>query len=395
MTAAPKSPGLSLSDNSTGSSFQPSIQAGRKAFSQKTYSNNNGSQQDKWKHIGLQLQAGMNLQYPGLQIRLWNCWIISLAIADPWFWCRAYNQIDSAASNIAIIDLTVLDFYFYTEWFMTQENSNNKNLDAHYLDLRSINNITKWRNHLSLKGAPIKALVFFLLQGIFNWPKLVIFNFEANMVLVLGQVNINEFQEHINWAQWDGVHLWNEISTAMGCRVNTMHLPRVLEANWIPVSNFLLSAFNIFFYHNIIAWGWVWAKVSLFCSINSIRSLELEKWALWISYHSRISWLWSHHQRTNLFSCLEILYYWIPSMEISKRGTFQLEPTTRLSSTGASNWCIPIALDQEGCPHIYWDSSAVQALFRRSKSFCVLWLWLSCWRIQLWHKLKHWWLLCY
>jgi hypothetical protein len=121
----------------------------------------------------------------------------------------------------------------------------------------------------------------------------------------------------------------------------------------------------------------------------------LEKWALWISYHSRISWLWSHHQRMNLFSCLEILYYWIPSMEISKRGTFQLEPTTRLSSTGASNWCIPIALDQEGCPHIYWNSSAVQALFRKSKSFCVLWLWLSCWRIQLWHKLKHWWLLCY
>lgn len=108
---------------------------------------------------------------------------------------------------------------------------------AYYLDLRSLNDITGWRNHLSLKGPPLKAPVFFLIQGVFNWPKLVIFNFEANMVLILGQANIvEEFWGHAHWAKWKGECLWNEISSAMDWKGSHEQLPRFIEANWIPVS---------------------------------------------------------------------------------------------------------------------------------------------------------------
>jgi len=63
------------------------------------------------------------------------------------------------------------------------------------------------------------------------------------MVLILGQANnAKEFQEHIYWTQWNGERLWNEISSVMGWKVLLNNQPpRVIEANWIPVSNFVFS----------------------------------------------------------------------------------------------------------------------------------------------------------
>jgi hypothetical protein len=163
--------------------------------------------------------------------------LILSALANPWFWCKAYNQIESAAVNSAVIDLTVLDFYFYVEWLRTQEDDDNGAcLCAYYLDLHSAKDVTGWKNHLTLKGLPPKGLVFFLLQGFFHWPKLVIFNFEANMVLILGQANnLGQFQGHADWTRWKGDILWDTISQTMSWRDHNQP-PRVIEANWIPVS---------------------------------------------------------------------------------------------------------------------------------------------------------------
>jgi hypothetical protein len=169
-----------------------------------------------------------------------------VVLADPWFWSRAYNGINSVASASMMIDLTVLDFYFYTEWFECKTGKPG----AYYLDLRTSNNLRRlkeWKNSLTLESSVPQIPVVFLLQGIDHWPRLVVFNYKQNMVLLLGRGNNKEeFVGHLNWNQWDGAKLWTEVSSTMGW-LQIEQNPRVIEANWIPVSYSAVLSAVLFF----------------------------------------------------------------------------------------------------------------------------------------------------
>ena len=158
-----------------------------------------------------------------------------LVLADPWFWCRAYNGINSVVSASMMIDLAVLDFYFYTEWFKCKTGQHG----AFYLDLRTskdLQGLEEWKNSLMLKSSVPQVPVVFFLQCLDHWPLLVVFNYKKGMVLLLGRGNnVEEFVGHPNWNQWNGAKLWTEISATMGW-LRIEHNPRVIEANWIPVS---------------------------------------------------------------------------------------------------------------------------------------------------------------
>lgn len=87
------------------------------------------------------------------------------ALADPWFWSRAYNGIWSVASESTIVDLAALDFYFYNEWYGCKS----ANPGAYYLDLwtsKDISRMETWKNSLTLQTPMPKAPVIFLLQAI-------------------------------------------------------------------------------------------------------------------------------------------------------------------------------------------------------------------------------------
>jgi hypothetical protein len=161
-----------------------------------------------------------------------------LVLADPWFWSRAYNEINSVMLVSMMIDLTVLDFYIYTEWFKCQSG----HPGAYYLDLRTskdLQGLEEWKTSLTLKSPVQQVPVIFFLQDIDHWPRLVVFNYKTRMVLLLGRGN-NEEEEsivgHADWNQWNGESLWTQISTTMGWLQNEQN-PRIIEANWIPVSN--------------------------------------------------------------------------------------------------------------------------------------------------------------
>ena len=161
--------------------------------------------------------------------------LLPLVLADPWFWSRAYNGINSVVSASTMIDLAVLDFYFYTEWFKCKTGKPG----AYYLNLRTskdLQGLGAWKNSLTLKCSVPQVPVFFFLQCIDHWPQLVVFNYKKNMVLLLGRGNnVEEFVGHPNWNQWNGEKLWTEISATMGW-LQIEQNPRIIEANWIPVS---------------------------------------------------------------------------------------------------------------------------------------------------------------
>jgi hypothetical protein len=160
-------------------------------------------------------------------------WIV---LADPWFWSRAYNEINSVVSASTMIDLTVLDFYFYTEWFKSRDSEPG----AYYLDLRTskdLQGLEEWRNTLTLKSPSLpQAPVVFFLQSPNHWPHLVIFNYQKGMILLLGRGNnIKEFVGHPDWNHSNGKKLWTEILATMSW-LQIGENPRIIEANWIPVS---------------------------------------------------------------------------------------------------------------------------------------------------------------
>jgi hypothetical protein len=162
--------------------------------------------------------------------------LLCIVLADPWFWSRAYNDINSVVSASAMIDLTVLDFYFYTAWFKCR----NSEPGAYYLDLRTskdLHRLEDWRNSLTLKNCSLPQVpVVFFLQSVNHWPYLVVFNYNKGMVLLLGRGNnVEEFVGHPDWNQSNGNKLWTEISATMGW-LQTKENPRIIEANWIPVS---------------------------------------------------------------------------------------------------------------------------------------------------------------
>jgi hypothetical protein len=138
-----------------------------------------------------------------------------------------------------MIDLSVLDFYFYTEWFKCDCNQPG----AYYLDLhtsKDLKGLTEWKNSLTLKSPAPQVPVVFFLQGIDHWPRLVVFNYQKRKVLLLGRGNnIDEFVCHPSWNQWGGEKLWTQISATMGWSQTDQH-PRIIEANWIPVSNYTI-----------------------------------------------------------------------------------------------------------------------------------------------------------
>jgi hypothetical protein len=135
-----------------------------------------------------------------------------------------------------MIDLTVLDFYFYTEWFKCSSDQPG----AYYLDLhtsKDLEGLEQWKNSLTLKDPVPQAPVVFLLQGIDHWPRLVVFNYQKRGVLLLGKGNnTEEFVVHPHWNQWNGEKLWTQISATMGW-LPTQQDPTLMEGNWIPVSN--------------------------------------------------------------------------------------------------------------------------------------------------------------
>jgi hypothetical protein len=138
-----------------------------------------------------------------------------------------------------MIDLSVLDFYFYTEWFKCDCNQSG----AYYLDLhtsKDLKGLTEWKNSLTLKSPAPQVPVVFFLQGIDHWPRLVVFNYQKRKVLLLGRGNnIDEFVCHSSWNKWGGEKLWTQISATMGWSQTDQH-PRIIEANWISVSNYTI-----------------------------------------------------------------------------------------------------------------------------------------------------------
>jgi hypothetical protein len=160
-------------------------------------------------------------------------WVV---LADPWFWSRAYNEINSVVSESMMIDLAVLDFYFYTEWLKCTAGQPG----FYYLDLRTskdLQRLEEWKTTLTLQFPVPQAPVVFFLKGIDHWPRLVVFNFKEAMVLLLGRGNnVEEFVGHcLDWNQWNGQKLWTQISATMGWSQIKQN-PRIIEANWIPVS---------------------------------------------------------------------------------------------------------------------------------------------------------------
>jgi hypothetical protein len=196
-------------------------------------------------------------------------------LADPWFWSRAYNGIQSVASESTIVDLAALDFYFYNEWYGCKS----ANPGAYYLDLRTSKDISRmetWKNSLTLQNPVPKAPVIFLLEGIDHWPRLVVFNYEKAMVLVLGQSdNVQEFHSHQDWRRWNGQQLWTEISATMGWIYDEQN-QRVIDANWIAVScypDILEYCSDV----KMLAWVRFWPSISFLFPIPCVRRLGMER----------------------------------------------------------------------------------------------------------------------
>jgi hypothetical protein len=194
-------------------------------------------------------------------------------LADPWFWSRAYNEIQSVASVSTMVDMAALDFYFYAEWFGFKCT----NPGAYYLDLRTSRDISRmetWKNSLTLQTPVLKAPVTFLLQDLCGWPRLVVFNYEKAMVLVLGHSdNIQEFHSHQDWRRWNGPKLWTAISATMGWIYDEQN-PRVIDANWISVSCYPDISEYIFDI-GALAWLRFWPSICFVLPISCVRKLEM------------------------------------------------------------------------------------------------------------------------
>ena len=148
-------------------------------------------------------------------------------------------------------------FYFYTEWFKCRTRPRG----AYYLDLwtsKDLQGLEKWKNGLTLKCSVPQAPVVFFLQCIICWPHLVVFNYKRGMVLLLGKGNnVEEFVGHQDWNQWNGEKLWTEISATMGW-LQIEQNPRIIEANWIPVSyQTVVSVKNYFSNVKCFSMAWI------------------------------------------------------------------------------------------------------------------------------------------
>ena len=177
------------------------------------------------------------------------------------------------ASESTIVDLAALDFYLYNEWYGCRS----PKPGAYYLDLRTSRYISRretWKNSLTLQTPVPKAPVIFLLQAIDHWPRLVVFNYEKAMVLVLGQSNnVQAFDSHQYWKQWNGQQLWTEISATMGWMYDEQN-PRVIDANWISVSCYSDISEYIFDI-GALAWLRFWPSICFLFPISCVRKLEM------------------------------------------------------------------------------------------------------------------------
>lgn len=135
--------------------------------------------------------------------------------------------------NSTKVGLPVLDYFLYTNWYETSGG----NPDAYYLDRRAAKDdsrLNTWRDSLGLKSPLRMVPVFFLCDSIDHWPRLVVFNYERNTILIIGKGdNVNEFKVLPESPGWN--HLWMRVSATMGWIPNTEN-PKILEANWISVS---------------------------------------------------------------------------------------------------------------------------------------------------------------
>jgi hypothetical protein len=161
----------------------------------------------------------------------------------------AYQHLETLSPE-RLIKPQVLDFFLSWQSHQSQHSAN----FFYHLNVETVQKLTGDSNHdntlvkncFDSNAQRIKhALVTFLITLGIDAYYLAIFDFAENKILILGRhgpVTMDIVTVHLEWEAWDGPTLWKRIGQAFDWIEETLPMPVIYEANWIPVHVSIISS---------------------------------------------------------------------------------------------------------------------------------------------------------
>jgi hypothetical protein len=165
-------------------------------------------------------------------------------------WSYAYENLKTA-TPLHRLKSEIVDLFLFKSWLVQDKN----NRHAYYIDMSTLQKIY---NH-NLKNSihqilfvppgsriPTKPVLFSptnMQKGSMQF-KMVLFDYSANVVLILSKSRLYKTNMYASWEDWDGLKFWKDFAHLFGWDVGQK--PKVIEPNWTKVKCFLFL-YSIFY----------------------------------------------------------------------------------------------------------------------------------------------------